>query len=107
MGNSELCMEQNHGQWTRKSPKPAPAPPPSATPAGETQRLHTTSPAATAESDAAAGIMSLAELQDAKTWKAKGVDPHTRELHLSDDDFQGLFVMDKGAFSGLPQWKKD
>jgi len=88
-----------------RPPPPAPA---SAEPAGDggALRLHTTSPAATAETNAAAGVMTLEELQDPKIWKAKGVDPLTREQHLSDEEFQNLFKMSKDEFAGLPDWKK-
>jgi len=70
-------------------------------------RVHTTSPAPTNAADAAAGIMSLEDLQDSKIWKAKGLHPDTREEHLADAEFQSLFGMDKASFAKQPKWKKD
>lgn len=87
-----------------KAPAPAAAPP---TADEAPSRLHTNSPAPTAASDAAAGTMPLAELQDSKIWKAKGVDPGSRELHLSDEEFKATFGVDKGAWAKMPKWKKD
>merc|ERR1740130_576131 len=96
------------GPAAAAAPKAA-APPPSVVAAEEpsTQRLHTTSPAPTAESNSAAGVMSLEDLQDSKIWKPKGVDALTREMHLADDEFQKLFGTSKQEFEGLPKWKKD
>jgi len=59
------------------------------------------------ERDAAAGIMTLAELLDPAVWKAKGCDPSHREQHLSDEEFQKVFDMSKADFAKLPQWKRD
>ena len=41
-------------------------------------------------------------------WQEKlgGVDPTAREQHLSDEEFQKHFKMDKAAFNLLPKWKK-
>jgi gelsolin len=60
-----------------------------------------------AETDAAAGILTLAELQDSSTWQNKLVDPAHREMHLSDEDFLSIFKMTKAEFEKLPKWKKD
>merc|ERR1712151_365423 len=59
------------------------------------------------ESDAAAGVMTLEELKDRKIWSAKGVDPGSRETHLSDEEFQSVFGMAKGEWAAVPKWKKD
>lgn len=90
-----------------KAPVAAAAPASAAPQPEDLSRLHTASPAASPSSDAAAGIMVLSELQDAKIWKAKGVDPLNREQHLSDAEFQQVFSMGKDEFNKLPKWKKD
>jgi len=71
------------------------------------KRLHSDTAAATAESDAAAGIMSLQDLQNPRTWRPKGVDPYTREFHLADEEFQQTFGMSKDDWAKVPKWKKD
>lgn len=60
-----------------------------------------------AETDAAAGILTLAELQDTDKWHDKLVDPSNREMHLSDEEFLSVFKMTKAEFEKLPKWKKD
>lgn len=91
-----------------KAPAAAPAAaPPSVAAEAAGARLHTTSPAATAASDAAAGTMSLEDLQNPAVWKPAGVDPTNREVHLADDVFQATFGMAKADFAKQPKWKKD
>jgi len=70
-------------------------------------RLHTDTPCPTDESDAAAGIMSLADLTNAEVWRPLGVDPLTREMHLSDEEFQSVLCMPSAQFHGQPKWKQD
>lgn len=36
----------------------------------------------------------------------QGVDPSRKEDHLSDEDFQAVFGMNRSAFSSLPLWKQ-
>ncbi|NWW73357.1 VILI protein, partial [Climacteris rufus] len=36
----------------------------------------------------------------------RGVDPSRKEDHLSDEDFQAVFGMNRSAFSNLPLWKQ-
>ncbi|KAM6070577.1 villin-1 [Chlamydotis macqueenii] len=36
----------------------------------------------------------------------RGVDPSRKESHLSDQDFQAVFNMNRSAFSNLPLWKQ-
>ncbi|NXI09346.1 VILI protein, partial [Irena cyanogastra] len=36
----------------------------------------------------------------------RGVDPSRKEDHLSDEDFQAAFGMNRSAFSNLPLWKQ-
>ncbi|XP_075611880.1 villin-1 [Balearica regulorum gibbericeps] len=36
----------------------------------------------------------------------QGVDPSRKEYHLSDQDFQAVFGMNRSAFSNLPLWKQ-
>ncbi|NWX33811.1 VILI protein, partial [Notiomystis cincta] len=36
----------------------------------------------------------------------RGVDPSRKENHLSDEDFQAAFGMNRSAFSSLPLWKQ-
>ncbi|NXO63622.1 VILI protein, partial [Phainopepla nitens] len=36
----------------------------------------------------------------------QGVDPSRKEDHLSDEDFQAVFGMNRSAFSHLPLWKQ-
>ncbi|NWW31076.1 VILI protein, partial [Panurus biarmicus] len=36
----------------------------------------------------------------------QGVDPSRKEDHLSDQDFQAVFGMNRSAFSNLPLWKQ-
>ncbi|NXE89006.1 VILI protein, partial [Menura novaehollandiae] len=36
----------------------------------------------------------------------RGVDPSRKEDHLSDEDFQAVFGMNRSAFSHLPLWKQ-
>ncbi|KAG2683507.1 hypothetical protein I3760_10G033100 [Carya illinoinensis] len=38
---------------------------------------------------------------------ATGIDLKRREAYLSDEEFQTIFGMTKGAFSKLPKWKRD
>ena len=61
----------------------------------------------TEETDASAGEMSLADLQDRKIWASRGVDPGTREEHLGAEEFQSLFGMAKSEWGAVPKWKKD
>lgn len=35
-----------------------------------------------------------------------GVDPKCKEVHLTHDDFVGLFGMKFTEFEGLPNWRK-
>jgi len=100
-----LHWNQIFASGPAKAPAPAAAPPADDTPS--LVRPGTTTPAATAASDAAAGTMSLADLQDPAIWKPKGVDPGARHLHLSDAEFQTLFGVDKDSFNKLPKWKQD
>ena len=50
--------------------------------------------------------MSLAELQDHKSWGPKGVKPSTREMHFSDEEFQQVLGMEKAKWDSVPGWKK-
>lgn len=86
---------------------PAPAAPPPADPAAALVRPGTVSPAPTTASDAAAGTMTLVELQDQSIWKPKGVDPQNRHVHLADAEFGTVFGCDKDAFAKMPKWKQD
>uniref|UniRef100_A0A8B9R3J0 HP domain-containing protein n=1 Tax=Anas platyrhynchos TaxID=8839 RepID=A0A8B9R3J0_ANAPL len=36
----------------------------------------------------------------------RGVDPSRKEQHLSDQDFQAVFGMNRSAFGNLPVWKQ-
>ncbi|XP_017680764.1 PREDICTED: villin-1 [Lepidothrix coronata] len=36
----------------------------------------------------------------------RGVDPSRKEAHLSDEDFQAVFGMNRSAFGSLPLWKQ-
>ncbi|NXE14840.1 VILI protein, partial [Lophotis ruficrista] len=36
----------------------------------------------------------------------RGVDPSRKEYHLSDQDFQAVFNMNRSTFSNLPLWKQ-
>ena len=60
----------------------------------------------TEDSNAAAGTMSLAELQDRKSWGPNGVEPSTREMHLSEEEFQQV-GMEKARWDSVPRWKRD
>jgi len=80
---------------------------PAADPAPSLSRAGTVTPAPTASSDAAAGTMTLAELQDPSFWKPKGVDPQQRHVHLADDEFKTLFGVDKDGFAKFAKWKQD
>jgi len=44
---------------------------------------------------------------DLKNKTAANVDPTKREQYLSDAEFQQVLGMDRAAFEGLVQWKKD
>jgi len=35
-----------------------------------------------------------------------GVDPTSKEQHLSDDDFAAVFGMSKEEFNGMAAWKR-
>jgi len=65
--------------------------------------------AARSEAPASSGSpgqwMSYDQLKDNNNLPP-GIDRDNRERHLSDDDFQKLFQMDKATFDGLPPWKK-
>jgi len=49
---------------------------------------------------------SLEQLTETKVWQRLGVQPSAREFHLTDDDFERLFEMDRHDYIKLPKWKR-
>ncbi|XP_025048523.1 villin-1 [Alligator sinensis] len=56
------------------------------------------------------GTLQTFPLEDLRNKAAehlpRGVDPSRKEEHLSDQDFQAVFGMSRGAFAALPPWKR-
>jgi hypothetical protein len=56
-------------------------------------------------SDPSCTTYPYAVLKD-KSLRPSDVDPARKERYLSDQEFLGLFKMDKEAFARLPEWKQ-
>lgn len=89
-------VEMENVSQAKPDPKPAP------------KAEDKAAPTPSAATPAAAGeTLTLEQLKDEKTWKAKGLDPANKETYLSDAEFQSLFGMGKAEFATQPKWKKE
>lgn len=93
------------------APAAAPAPAAAASPAPAAPAA---APAAAAAAPVAAaaypeGVQAFFAYETLRLPKSElpaGVDYHTREQYLADDEFAKIFGMDKAAFAKLPNWRK-
>jgi len=106
-----------HVEAKKETPKPVEQPKPVVTPAPvKTPAPATTTPAKPASTPAPAPasstpapsgkITQFYSYERLKKEKIDGVDPNTKELWLSDDEFKSVFGMTKAEWTVAPVWKK-